>query len=67
MSTLGRWGKGFLLFWWDSVIGDDWRIAAGVVVGLLLTWTLASNGITAWWVLPVAVAALLALSLRLDR
>jgi len=25
---------GFLRFWWDFVIGDDWRIALGVVAVL---------------------------------
>ena len=45
-------------FWWDFVVGDDWVAAAGVVAGLALTAALA-----AWWVLPVAVALVLALSL----
>jgi hypothetical protein len=26
--------RGFLRFWWDFVIGDDWRIAAGVATVL---------------------------------
>jgi hypothetical protein len=26
--------SGFARFWWDFVIGDDWRIAAGVGVVL---------------------------------
>ena len=25
---------GFGRFWWDFVVGDDWRIAAGVVTSL---------------------------------
>ena len=29
-----RFVRGFGRFWWDFVIGDDWRIAAGVVVVL---------------------------------
>ena len=29
-----RFAKGFARFWWDFVVGDDWRIAAGVVVVL---------------------------------
>ena len=48
----------FVRFWWDFVVGDDWVAAAGVVAGLALTAALA-----AWWVLPVAVALVLALSL----
>lgn len=29
-----RYFIGFLRFWWDFVIGDDWRIAAGVAASL---------------------------------
>ena len=25
--------RSFGAFWWDFIVGDDWRIAAGVVVG----------------------------------
>jgi hypothetical protein len=49
---------------WDFVVGDDWVTAAGVVLGLGITAAIAAAGIAAWWVMPVAVLALLALSLR---
>jgi hypothetical protein len=49
---------------WEFVVGDDWRIAAGVVVALAVTALLASAGVAAWWVMPLAVLGLLALSLR---
>jgi hypothetical protein len=29
-----RFVKAFGRFWWDFVVGDEWRIAAGVVVVL---------------------------------
>ena len=29
-----RFVVGFGRFWWDFIIGDDWRIAAGVVLAL---------------------------------
>jgi hypothetical protein len=29
-----RFLKGFGRFWWDFVVGDDWRIAAGVTLAL---------------------------------
>jgi len=50
----------FALFWWDFVVGDDWRVAAGIVVALALSALVAHGGFPAWWVLPVAVALLLA-------
>jgi len=49
---------------WEFVVGDDWVTAAGVIAALALTAVIAGAGIAAWWVMPVAVAALLALSLR---
>jgi len=52
----------FLRFLWDFVVGDDWRIAAGVAIALGMTALVADGGIAAWWILPVAVIGLLALS-----
>jgi hypothetical protein len=51
-------------FWWDFVIGDDWLVAVLVVVAIGATAVLAAAGITAWWLVPVAVPAILWLSLR---
>jgi len=56
--------RSFGQFWWDFVVGDDWRLAAGVVAGLGLTALLVEAGIAAWWLLPLLVAATLAWSLR---
>jgi hypothetical protein len=60
MRYLGSFG----LFWWDYIVGDDWRVAAGLALAFGLTWLLAHNGIAAWWVLPLAVAVLLVGSVR---
>jgi hypothetical protein len=49
---------------WEFVVGDDWRTAIGVVLALALTALVASVGISAWWVMPLAVILLLALSIR---
>jgi hypothetical protein len=49
---------------WDFIVGDDWITAAGVVLGLGATALIAGADAAAWWVMPVAVLALLALSLR---
>jgi hypothetical protein len=50
-------------FLWDFVVGDDWRIALGVAVALGVTAVAAGSGVTAWWIVPVATAALLVASL----
>jgi hypothetical protein len=46
----------FLRFWWDFIVGDDWRVAAGVVVAVAVVAGLAEEGIHAWWLLPAVVA-----------
>jgi hypothetical protein len=51
-------------FWWDFVVGDDWRVAAGILVAIGVTAALATTSVAAWWVLPVAVVLVLYLSVR---
>ena len=55
MSRIAAFGR----FWWDFVVGDDWVAAAGVIAGLALT-----AALEAWWVLPIAVAIVLTVSVR---
>jgi hypothetical protein len=59
-----RYVRSFGRFWWNFVVGDDWRLAAGVAVSIGLTGVLAHQDVDAWWLLPIAVALLLAESLR---
>ena len=35
--------RGFFRFWWEFIIGDDWRIALGVVVVLAIGAVLVST------------------------
>jgi hypothetical protein len=49
----------FFRFWYDFVVGDDWRTAAGVAIGLSLT-----AAIRAWWLLPILTVMTLVVSLR---
>jgi hypothetical protein len=51
--------RSFVRFGWDFVVGDDWRVAAGLVVAFVLTWVLAHHGFAAWWPLPLGAALLL--------
>jgi hypothetical protein len=56
--------RSFGAFWYDFVIGDDWRMALGVIAGLAVTALLVHVAdVPAWWVLPVVVIGLLTLSL----
>jgi len=54
-------------FWYRFIVGDDWVIAATVVVALVALALLLRAGVQAWWLLPVVVIAVLGLSLRRAR
>jgi hypothetical protein len=54
-----RYVVAFGRFWWNFVVGDDWRVAAGLLAAFVLTWVLAHHGVAAWWLLPLAVVLLL--------
>ena len=53
--------EAFGRFLYEFVVGDDWRIAVGVVIALGIT-AIVAGQIVAWWILPVAVAVLLGYS-----
>jgi hypothetical protein len=51
--------RGFGRFWWDFVIGDDWRLALGSGFALGTTALLAHTGLAAWWSAPAVVITVL--------
>ncbi len=55
--------RAFAVFCYDFVVGDDWLIAVGVVIGLALTYLMSRAAVPAWWLLPLALVLLLPLSL----
>ena len=64
---------GFARFWWDFIVGDDWRIAAGVLLVLgvgavLVSTTRASDSLvatlTAAGIMLVAIGSIVAAALR---
>lgn len=57
--------KGFGRFWYDFIVGDDWRLALAAIVLVPATALAVHAGVNAWWLLPLGVAALLALSVVL--
>ena len=59
-----RYVVGFLRFWYDFIVGDDWRVAVGVISAMALTAVLAGGGTSSWWLMPVAVVAIMFGSLR---
>ena len=59
-----RYVRAFARFWWDFVVGDDWRAAAGIAGLLALTWFLEHQGYDVWWLLPLGIALVLVESVR---
>jgi hypothetical protein len=59
-----KYVRAFGRFWWNFIVGGDWRVAVGVGVALAATHLLTHNGVNAWWLLPAAIALVLAESLR---
>lgn len=56
--------KSFGGFWYDFIVGDDWRVAVGVALALAVTFVLArSTTIALWWIVPAAVSVLLPMSI----
>jgi hypothetical protein len=55
--------KAFARFWYDFVVGDDWRVAVAVLAALALTYAVSTTSAPAWPILPAVVAVLLPLSL----
>ena len=71
-----RFVTGFARFWWDFVIGEDWRIAAGVVAvlgagALLVANTDAPDGLvaalTALGIVLVAIGSIASPALKAGR
>ncbi len=55
--------KAFGAFWYDFIVGDDWRVAACVAAALAITFAVSRTSVPAWWILPAAVALVLPWSL----
>jgi hypothetical protein len=52
--TVGELARRFGKFWWDFIVGDDWKIAAAVVASLLVGAVLTVSAATgASWLAPV--------------
>jgi hypothetical protein len=56
--------RGFFAFWYDFIVGDDWRVALTVVIALAGTAMVNHlTGTGPWWIVVVAVIVVLPLSI----
>jgi hypothetical protein len=44
----------FIMYWYNFIVGDDWRLAIGVIVGLSLV-SVARSQAYAIWLLPAMI------------
>jgi hypothetical protein len=51
----------FFRFWYDFIVGDDWRLAVAAIAALGVTALAVEASIPAWWVAPAVVTGFLAL------
>jgi hypothetical protein len=62
--------KDFGAFWYDFIIGDDWKIAVGVVIALAVSALLLTQNVFSDHVLAIVgsalIVALFAVSLIVD-
>ena len=62
---MSRWLRSFGAFWYDFIVGDDWRGAAVIAAALIVTGVLVHlAGLNIWWLLPACAYAALGWSLR---
>lgn len=64
-SEVLRWARGFGMFWYRFVVGDDWSAPVIVAIALVFAAVLVRAGQPAWW--PVPLATLVALTVGLRR
>jgi hypothetical protein len=61
MNRLIAFGR----FWYDFVVGDDWRVALTIVAALAATTAVNQmTGTAPWWIIVVAVALVLPVTIR---
>ena len=60
-----KWLINFGRFWYDFIVGDDWKLAAGTVAAITVVTIAANHDINVWWVLVLIVSALLAISVSM--
>ncbi len=64
MERVGSAAVGLGRFLYNYIFGDDWTVAAVILLGLAATWVLAANRISAWWLVPLLAIVMTGISIR---
>ena len=59
-----KWLPGIGRFLYGFVVGDDWTVAAVMLLALVITAELIANGIDAWWLVPPLAVLMTGVALR---
>ena len=59
-----KWLSGIGRFLYGFVVGDDWTVAAVMLLALVITAELIANGIDAWWLVPPLAVLMTGVALR---
>jgi hypothetical protein len=62
--TVVRWLSAVGRFFYRFVVGDDWTVAAVMLLALVITAELIANGIDAWWLVPPLAVVMTGVALR---
>jgi Zn-dependent protease with chaperone function len=67
MGAIGSTALAVVRFVYSFIFGDDWTVAAVIVLGLFATAWLVANRIPAWWLVPLLAIAMTGVSLLRSR
>jgi hypothetical protein len=67
MKRVLLWPLGFGRFWYRFIVGDDWTVAAAVILGLAVTAVLNAHHDVAWWLVPLIVIVMVRVSVQRSR
>jgi hypothetical protein len=59
--------RAFARFWYHFLVGDDWTVAAGVVLALAATYAVSRTALPSWWIVPAVAVLLLVVSVARTR
>lgn len=67
MKTVASIVTSVLRFVYGFIVGDDWTVAAVILLALVVTGLLAANRISSLWLVPLVAIVMTAVSLRRSR
>ena len=64
MRTVASAAGAVARFFYRFIVGDDWTVAAVMLLALAATGVLAAHQVSAWWLVPLVAIVMTGVSLR---